>query len=95
MLLEGVPDFEVTAEASDAREALAAVTTGRVDVLVLDLNMPGEPFEVLSHGHVVRGHFWGTGPVVYLVHGWGGSFESTWRRSGFTETTSPMKATSA
>lgn len=32
----------------------------------------GEPFEVLSHGHLVRGHFWGTGPVVYLVHGWGG-----------------------
>ena len=32
----------------------------------------GEPFEVLSRGHVVRGHFWGTGPVVYLVHGWGG-----------------------
>ena len=23
-------------------------------------------------------------PVV-LVHGWGGSFESTWQRSGFTE----------
>ena len=25
-----------------------------------------------------------TTPVV-LVHGWGGSFESTWQRSGFTE----------
>ena len=24
-------------------------------------------------------------PPVLLVHGWGGSFESTWQRSGFTE----------
>jgi pimeloyl-ACP methyl ester carboxylesterase len=32
----------------------------------------GEPFEVLSLGAAVRGHVWGAGPVVYLVHGWGG-----------------------
>jgi pimeloyl-ACP methyl ester carboxylesterase len=32
----------------------------------------GEPFEVLAQGHVVRGLVWGDGPVVYLVHGWGG-----------------------
>jgi pimeloyl-ACP methyl ester carboxylesterase len=32
----------------------------------------GEPFEVISRGTTVRGHVWGTGPVVYLVHGWGG-----------------------
>ncbi len=32
----------------------------------------GEPFEVESLGAVVRGHVWGAGPVVYLVHGWGG-----------------------
>jgi pimeloyl-ACP methyl ester carboxylesterase len=32
----------------------------------------GEPFEVLSRGSMVRGHVWGSGPVVYLVHGWGG-----------------------
>jgi pimeloyl-ACP methyl ester carboxylesterase len=25
------------------------------------------------------------GPPVVLVHGWGGSFETTWRQSGFTE----------
>ena len=31
-----------------------------------------EPFEVLAQGHVVRGLVWGQGPVVYLVHGWGG-----------------------
>ena len=27
----------------------------------------------------------GKGKPVVLVHGWGGSFESTWQRSGFTE----------
>src|SRR5688500_15132227 len=32
----------------------------------------GAPFEVESLGAVVRGHVWGTGPAVYLVHGWGG-----------------------
>lgn len=32
----------------------------------------GEPFEVPVRGSVVRGRTWGDGPVVYLVHGWGG-----------------------
>jgi pimeloyl-ACP methyl ester carboxylesterase len=32
----------------------------------------GEAFEVESLGSVVRGHVWGSGPVAYLVHGWGG-----------------------
>lgn len=32
----------------------------------------GEPFEVVSQGMTVRGHAWGEGPAVYLVHGWGG-----------------------
>jgi pimeloyl-ACP methyl ester carboxylesterase len=32
----------------------------------------GHPFAVKSLGAVVRGHVWGDGPVVYLVHGWGG-----------------------
>lgn len=32
----------------------------------------GVPFEVESLGAGVRGHVWGSGPVVYLVHGWGG-----------------------
>ncbi|RYP84279.1 alpha/beta fold hydrolase [Nocardioides guangzhouensis] len=32
----------------------------------------GEPFAVTSLGAAVRGHVWGEGPVVYLVHGWGG-----------------------
>jgi pimeloyl-ACP methyl ester carboxylesterase len=32
----------------------------------------GEPFSVTSLGAEVRGHVWGQGPVVYLVHGWAG-----------------------
>ena len=32
----------------------------------------GVAFEVESLGAAVRGHVWGAGPVVYLVHGWGG-----------------------
>jgi pimeloyl-ACP methyl ester carboxylesterase len=28
---------------------------------------------------------WGVAPPVVLVHGWGGSFESTWQLNGFTE----------
>lgn len=32
----------------------------------------GESFSVTSQGHEVRGHVFGTGPTVYLVHGWGG-----------------------
>ena len=32
----------------------------------------GTSFSVVSQGTVVRGHVWGEGPVVYLVHGWGG-----------------------
>lgn len=32
----------------------------------------GTAFEVPSQGSTVRGAFWGEGPVVYLVHGWGG-----------------------
>lgn len=38
-----------------------------------DLPPDGVPFEVESQGVTVRGHRWGTGPVVYLVHGWGGN----------------------
>ncbi|HEX5532685.1 MAG TPA: alpha/beta fold hydrolase [Actinomycetales bacterium] len=30
-------------------------------------------FAVTSQGATVRGSYWGDGPVVYLVHGWGGS----------------------
>lgn len=32
----------------------------------------GTSFEVTSLGATVRGEYWGDGPVVYLVHGWGG-----------------------
>ncbi len=33
----------------------------------------GSDFEVRSQGATVRGTRWGAGPVVYLVHGWGGN----------------------
>jgi pimeloyl-ACP methyl ester carboxylesterase len=32
----------------------------------------GAPFTVSVGGHEVRGATWGTGPVVYLMHGWAG-----------------------
>ena len=32
----------------------------------------GTGFTARFEGHVVRGTWWGEGPVVYLVHGWGG-----------------------
>ena len=41
----------------------------------------GEAFEVESLGAAVRGHVWGAGPVVYLVHGWGGRGPSSRRSS--------------
>jgi two-component system response regulator NreC len=42
LLLDADPDFDVVAEASDVDEALRAVLGHKPDVLVLDLNMPGE-----------------------------------------------------
>jgi pimeloyl-ACP methyl ester carboxylesterase len=32
----------------------------------------GEAFTVQSQGATIRGLVWGRGPVVYLMHGWGG-----------------------
>jgi pimeloyl-ACP methyl ester carboxylesterase len=45
-----------------------------VPPLAADSPLPpgGEPFTVTSLGAEVRGHVWGEGPVVYLVHGWAG-----------------------
>ncbi|MFA9273121.1 MAG: response regulator transcription factor, partial [Baekduiaceae bacterium] len=43
LLLDSEPDFEVVAEAGDVDEALRQVRAYRPDVLVLDLNMPGDP----------------------------------------------------
>lgn len=48
LVLEREPGLEVAAEASDAREALAAAREAGADILLLDLNMPGEPLEVLA-----------------------------------------------
>ena len=47
----------------------------------------GEPFTVTAQGAAVRGHVWGAGPVVYLVHGWGGRGSQL---AGFVE---PLVAT--
>jgi pimeloyl-ACP methyl ester carboxylesterase len=33
---------------------------------------PGEAFTASLDGRAIRGTVWGSGPVVYLVHGWGG-----------------------
>lgn len=43
LLLDSEPDFEVVAEAGDVTEALRMVRAHRPDVLILDLNMPGDP----------------------------------------------------
>jgi len=43
MLLDAEAGFEVVAEVGDADAALRAVLGHKPDVLVLDLNMPGEP----------------------------------------------------
>jgi pimeloyl-ACP methyl ester carboxylesterase len=33
----------------------------------------GQPFETTVDSHVVRGERWGSGPAVYLLHGWAGN----------------------
>lgn len=38
----------------------------------IDRGDDGTAFEVEALGGVVRGAYWGSGPVVYLMHGWGG-----------------------
>jgi two-component system response regulator NreC len=43
MLLEQAPDLTVVGEAGDAGSALEVAAAERADILVLDLNMPGQP----------------------------------------------------
>jgi len=43
LVLDAEPDFEVVAEAGDAADARRYTRAHRPGVLVLDLNMPGEP----------------------------------------------------
>src|SRR5438309_1800740 len=43
MVLDAEPDFEVVAEAGDMDSAIRYVRGHKPSVLVLDLNMPGEP----------------------------------------------------
>lgn len=48
--LLATPDFQVVAQCSNGREALAAVTQHKPDVLFLDIQMPGmSGFDVLAH----------------------------------------------
>ena len=42
LLLDSEPDFEVVGEAGDVSESMRKVSAFHPDVLVLDLNMPGE-----------------------------------------------------
>lgn len=63
-------------------EVLAPRTAGRVArdlwftapprLTATPLPDGGEDFALDVRGVTVRGQVWGTGPVVYLVHGWGG-----------------------
>jgi two-component system response regulator NreC len=48
MLLERIEEFEVAAETGDAGEALELARAAGADVILLDLNMPGKPLEVLA-----------------------------------------------
>ena len=43
MLLDAEPDFEVVAEAGDMDSAIRYVRGHKPSILILDLNMPGEP----------------------------------------------------
>jgi two-component system response regulator NreC len=43
LLLDSEPDFEVVAEAGDVAESIRKVSAFHPNVLILDLNMPGEP----------------------------------------------------
>lgn len=54
LLLERLPALEVAGEVGDAREALAAVREGGIDLVLLDLNMPGEPLAALREMTAAR-----------------------------------------
>lgn len=64
------------------------LTVPAVPAAVAAAPVDGDPFEVRVDGWTVRGTSVGTGPVVYLVHGWGGvgrqlsSFVDPLRRAG-------------
>lgn len=65
MLLDDELDFEVVAEAGDVEEARRAVRGHRPTVLVLDLNMPGDPsLEVIP---TMRAEFPATQIVVLTM----------------------------
>ncbi|SFF46309.1 response regulator transcription factor [Streptomyces mirabilis] len=83
-LLDGHPDLEVVAQASDGEEAIAAATRLRPDVVLLDVRMPGTdgltalpalsllaPVMMLTYSREpeVVAEALRRGAVGYLVHG--------------------------
>ena len=54
------------------RRALDLWFTVPPTMAAMPLPPGGEPFTVTAQGARVRGHVFGEGPTVYLVHGWGG-----------------------
>jgi len=50
------------------------------------VDLAGEPFTLTVDGHQVAGAVWGSGPAVYLVHGWAG------HRRQFTPFVAPLVA---
>jgi len=53
----------------------AAMGKGEQDAPAGVPELLASPFEVRVRGRAIRGWVWGDGPVVYLVHGWGGRLE--------------------
>ena len=80
---------EVTVPSLGARVATRLWFTIPLTPRVAALPADGTSFEVIAQGSVVRGVSYGAGPVVYLMHGWGGvgaqlgSFIEPLRSNGF------------
>ncbi|MGH3359397.1 MAG: alpha/beta fold hydrolase [Nocardioidaceae bacterium] len=63
---------EALAPAVGARAAVSLWFRTPPPVRSTPLPTGGVSFEVTSMGGAVRGTYWGAGPVVYFLHGWGG-----------------------
>ena len=85
----GFRTAEVAAPSLGARVATRLWFTIPPTPRVAALPTGGSSFEVVAQGSVVRGGSYGAGPVVYLMHGWGGvgaqlgSFIEPLRSNGF------------
>lgn len=65
-LLQGLPDIQVVAEASDGREALALVEAHRPDVMLMDIAMPG--LNGLQATALVAREYPGTRVIILSMH---------------------------